>query len=833
VPIWARLTVLVAGARSTSSLALFLSTESGSTVHLGVPLSTYFVLTATFTLLGLGLIAGTERDDRASWLGGLLMLIGTPLATPLLLAMADPIMRWLVDIRPEALMGVFLWRFLAEFPSELGGRPGRLAWYAAGLAGAVGAACATVNAAAIWLPRGDPSRWWAPLLATTSSGLYWPLVFGAAVSGFPLLLWRSHVAAGADRRRALIFVGGLIAGLTPFALEVTVEEVWPAYKALVRQPAASLWIGALIFGSLGVVPLVTAYSVLFDRVVEVRVVLRLALQYALARYTVMAVTLVPFLALTVFLVRHRNEALVAILASGPRPILLGASAGLGLVALRLRTAWLDAVDRRYFREPYDAERVLARVVDDLSGGTPSEIAAQIGRELTRALHANAELFLADEGRAALHHVGDRLPSLDLSARLAELVTVDQRPMDVDLDHSASPLRRLPSAERHWLREGGFSLLVVIRRAGGGVAGILGLTPKRSGLEYSADDRRFLTTVASAAGLALDRVRLRTGEAPAEEPPARECRSCSRLESIATERCACGGTLVMASVPRVLRGVFRIEQRIGAGGMGVVYRAVDLNLRRDVAIKALPRVTPEHVARLRREARAMAVITHPNLAVIHGVETWQGTPFLVQEYLAGGTLARRLAEERMLLDDVFDIGITLAGLLDHLHRSGVVHCDIKPSNIGFTREGVIKLLDFGLARVFMDPQAQRDASTTAVGRGTDPVSSSQTVGPFGTPQFMSPEAVRGERPTPLFDLWALSVVLFEAVAGRRPFEGADGGAVFARILGGRTIDIRETRSDLPDAVVEFFEAALALDASRRPKDARSFGSRIRALRSGNA
>jgi hypothetical protein len=88
VPIWARLTVLVAGIRSTSSLALFLSTESGSTVHLGVPLSTYFVLTTSFTLPGLGLIAGTERDDRASWLGGLLTLIGAPLATPLLLAMA-------------------------------------------------------------------------------------------------------------------------------------------------------------------------------------------------------------------------------------------------------------------------------------------------------------------------------------------------------------------------------------------------------------------------------------------------------------------------------------------------------------------------------------------------------------------------------------------------------------------------------------------------------------------------------------------------------------------------------------------------------------------------
>src|SRR5207253_8576282 len=132
----------------------------------------------------------------------------------------------------------------------------------------------------------------------------------------------------------------------------------------------------------------------------------------------------------------------------------------------------------------------------------------------------------------------------------------------------------------------------------------------------------------------------------------------------------------------------------------------------VAIKTLPRVSPEHAMRLRREARAMAAVQHRHLALIYGVETWRGTPLLVVEYLDGGTLADRLKAGPLAIDGVRELGISLCGALHSMHRSGVLHRDIKPSNIGFTREGVPKQLDFGLA-MLANQTAWLDAVTTHV------------------------------------------------------------------------------------------------------------------------
>ena len=280
----------------------------------------------------------------------------------------------------------------------------------------------------------------------------------------------------------------------------------------------------------------------------------------------------------------------------------------------------------------------------------------------------------------------------------------------------------------------------------------------------------------------------------------------------------------SSVPYHLRGVFLLAERIGRGGMGVVYRAVDVNLRRDVAIKALPRVTPRDISRLRREARAMASLSHPNLAIIHGVETWRGLPFLVEEYLAGGTLAARIALKRLSPGEALDIGITLADVLRDMHSVGIIHCDIKPSNVGFTKQGVPKLLDFGLARalkqlpVAADPPSSGSVAQSATG-----------VAWFGTPRYMSPEAASGARPTPMFDLWALSVLLYEAVSGKVPFEGHDAAATFARVLGARASDIREWRPDTPKGFAAFLNDSFEKDPAKRPADAEAVGAALRRLR----
>jgi serine/threonine-protein kinase len=378
---------------------------------------------------------------------------------------------------------------------------------------------------------------------------------------------------------------------------------------------------------------------------------------------------------------------------------------------------------------------------------------------------------------------------------------------------------LPDAERAWIQQGRYELLLPIRSRNGAAAGLLAFTGKRSELPCSSTDRRSIGALATPLSLAIENDRLRRGPDPTITVPARECHACSRLYAAGTTRCSCGGPLGEAAVPHVLRGVFEFERRIGSGGMGVVYRATDLNLKRTVAIKTLPRLTSRHAAHLTREAQAMASLNHVNLAVIYGIESWRNTPFLIEEYLAGGTLVDRLRNGPMPIAEALSLGATLAGVVEHLHLSGIIHCDIKSSNIGFSQAGVIKLLDFGIAYLLRD--ASDAVTATLTERDDDNGALSVIVtkrGVIGTPAYMSPEAASGAAPAPSFDLWSLSVVLFEVIAARRPFVGGTAEEVLLEIARGARPDLRSLRSDCPSSVAMLFDRILAPDAHKRPRTA---------------
>jgi hypothetical protein len=820
LPIWARVVMGVALLQTAVSLAIYLSDQFSAQVPLPVPAWVYALLSTAFGVCGLGLVAGNRNDSRAAWLGGSFALIAAPLAAKLVDG-ADTV-RWMALVRPQVFIGAFLWQFLARFPSALSGPPRKLIRIATAAAAGVGILCVVPAVQTAWLAsQWPPPAWTSILFANRPGRVNWLLVLAAAAPVLPLLVWRVRVASGDDRQRLELFIRGLIAGVAPFTLEVLVEETWPAYMRLAHSPAVEPWIGGVIFGALGVVPFITAYSVLFDRVFQIRVVLRMAIQYALARYTIIAATLIPFAALAALVFARRDEPLAALM-NGARPLMLGGAGGLGLVALRLGSTWRDALDRRYFREAYDAREVLTHVLSGLRADSVEELARGVRDELERALHAGAEVFIADDAGTNLVDVAGRLWPLATSTALVQFVHADAAPMRVDMTTKESAWSRLPKTEREWIEEGPFALLIALRDASGGLMGMLALTSKRSGLEYSAADRDLLSSVASAVGLVVESLRRRSAGPSAPEPRARECTTCSRLSPSDARRCSCGGEFREANIPHVLRGVFRVEQRIGAGGMGVVYRAVDVNLRREVAIKALPRVNQDEIARLRREARSMAAVEHANLAVIYGIETWNGLPFLIEEYLAGGTLAGRLKAGPLSFSEALDLGITIADVLRDLHAAGIVHCDIKPGNIGFTAQGVVKLLDFGLARVLRDARATDMASTR---------SASQPIpqGWFGTPHYMSPEAARGERARPSFDLWALGVVLYQAVSGRLPYEGDDAISVLAHVARHAPPSVRTEEPDVPEGFAAFLEEALAGDAARRPPTAAAFGEALRRLR----
>jgi serine/threonine protein kinase len=208
--------------------------------------------------------------------------------------------------------------------------------------------------------------------------------------------------------------------------------------------------------------------------------------------------------------------------------------------------------------------------------------------------------------------------------------------------------------------------------------------------------------------------------------------------------------------------YEILAPLGAGGMGEVYRARDDRLDRDVAVKVLPERladTANALARFEREAKALAALSHPNLVAIFDVGTEQGISFAVMELLVGETLLECLRKAALPLDRVLTIGAAIAEGLAAAHSRGVIHRDLKPANIFLTSCGLVKVLDFGLARVAnAEPTAQTAAYVTVVGQI------------MGTVGYMSPEQARGEIPDGRGDIFSLGCVVFEMATGRRAFPG---------------------------------------------------------------
>lgn len=219
--------------------------------------------------------------------------------------------------------------------------------------------------------------------------------------------------------------------------------------------------------------------------------------------------------------------------------------------------------------------------------------------------------------------------------------------------------------------------------------------------------------------------------------------------------------------------YRILGQIGAGGMGVVYRAHDERLDRDVAIKVLPPGTLADESarkRLRKEALALAKLNHPNIATIHDFDTQDGNDFLVMEHVSGVTLAEKLASGALPEREVVSIGTQIAQTLEDAHEQGIVHRDLKPGNVMVTARGRVKLLDFGLAKVLRPSDTAATESMPELG------------GPGGTLPYMAPEQFRGSMPDARSDIYALGVVLYEMATGQRPFTGTVATALIADILG---------------------------------------------------
>ena len=265
------------------------------------------------------------------------------------------------------------------------------------------------------------------------------------------------------------------------------------------------------------------------------------------------------------------------------------------------------------------------------------------------------------------------------------------------------------------------------------------------------------------------------------------------------------------------GHYDVTALIGEGGMGQVYQATDTKPDRDVTLKVLPQAftdDPDRLARFEREAKVLASLNHPNIAAIHGLEESDGIRALVLELVEGPTLADRIAQGPIAVDEALPIAKQIAEALEAAHEAGVIHRDLKPANIKVRTDGMVKVLDFGLAKAF-EPEAG------SVGASMSPTISltaaaTQMGMVIGTAAYMAPEQAKGLTVDKRADIWAYGAVLFEMLTGKKLFEAGDVSEMLASVLV-KDPDISSMGTHIPDHIRSVVRRCLVKDPLNRLRD----------------
>jgi tRNA A-37 threonylcarbamoyl transferase component Bud32 len=609
-----------------------------------------------------------------------------------------------------------------------------------------------------------------------------------------------------ERRRVRVVVAGLgvswmvaIPGL--FALNMGANHP-------LARPFLHPVLGPLLIIITFVFPCALTYAVLRHRVFDVRVIVRQGLQYALARRALLLVVPVLALLLMLDLLAHGQQTLADVLRS--RGLVYGAIAALALLAHSKRQAWLDALDRRFFRDRYDAQRLLRAVVDDLrTTGSFEGGAAQVAAKVQAALHAEfVAVYVKHPGEAPFTAItaspaGSMPPPLAGDAKFIGMIRLLNAPWHISAAIALG--QHLPPHESALLRDYRLDLLVPIAIADGQREALLALGPKRSEEPYSGEDLDMLASIASSLALLLERPQI----SAAAEEAFLECPDCGLCYDLGAATCSeHSSSLVTVHVPRMLNGRYRLERCIGRGGMGSVYAALDTALERRVAAKLIREDlmgSPSAAERFRREAKAAAAFTHPNVVTVHDFGLTTARAFLVMELLEGRSLREELQRMRRIPPDrLLKILQGVSSALESAHRRNLIHRDLKPENVFLAQAEsgeVTKVLDFGLAKTIREDTCITTDTSSGVLIGTLP--------------YMSPEQLQGGTPGPAFDLWALSVVAYECLTGVLPFAATTRVEWTQAVIHGRFTPLRAHLPEAPDLWQQFFAAALAVGLQRRP------------------
>ena len=793
----ARLVLGLAGAQAACGLgAVAVALVNGHAAATRIP---QIVLALAFLIAGVLFGAATRRDPRSVWLLASMAtgasafaraaLAGVPAASPSL----DVLFRGLF---PEAFAPAMLWQFAVEFPhvrrftgfDVVARRATAGVWL-------LGSVLFFVNVLAAYgvvtddvsglLRRDDPGN------------AFWHLFAVAFLAAVTTVFVRSRRAPPAERRRVARFASAVAAGTMPFLLCGVARLVVPPIDAwFVAAGARRLWIDVVVVGTLTAAPILSLAVAVLDRPFARQASLYPSRE-RVARGSLTALLVAPLAVLLAAAYQARHVA-IADVASDRRAWLLLASAAAGCLLLPNRAGLFDWL-RGFRRTPDHRERLADAVERVRLARGRREIAVVTARAVCDAVRAGSARLLIESGDGSFTDSFGQVTPLRADAAVTRILRESRTALDLAPEHTLRAL--LPAADRDWIAENGLHLVVPLEHRDGTIAAVLAVGAKEDGGAFDRRDRWLVTTLTSAAAGAWDAAAAaaeNTTPSPGDvadsagDEAAFECVACGIVAGAKPLPCGCDDPPALASLPHRLAAKFLIERRIGSGAMGVVYLARDTTLGREVALKTLPDLRDDGVRRLREEAHAMAALNHEALATLYGLERWRRTPVLVVEYFPNGTLARRLAGGAMPAPAVVDIGVRLAEGLRYMHANGVLHRDVKPSNIAVASSGAPKLLDFGLATVI------GAASRGAVLRGH----------PAGTPAYLAPEARAGATPGPGFDLWALSVVLLEAAIGWNPFAAARPARTLRRAL---YVDLANISAPAPAAatvLTAFFARALA-------------------------
>ena len=651
-----------------------------------------------FGVGGVVLLAGGGRDPRLPLLGGLFVTIGSAFAATLMPSSgASPggtLIAVFRPLLPEAFLPLMLWRFVRQFPVDIQRRRARrVASVLVDVSFGVGAILFTTNAI------GGLGDWTmpAPLKAlcdllerNDAESVYWPLLFAIGAPAIPFLLWKTRLETYEDRRRVMLFVGALAVGLTPFLVAVVATPFVPALRdGLVQQR-----VGIVLYAALASIVPITAYSVAVDRVMNLQFLIRTTLKYATARYAVWALSLGP-IAYVGFDIYANQQLTIAQYFERSRPVEPLALSAVGLVTLTLRQHLLCAIDRWFLVEPFDQSQTLARLEQRCRmAGSLRGVTEALSAELSRGLSAPsvAVLLVNDDGSELVPVQGTTRP-IRRDSTLLDVLRSTRGDVPLDSHALGSIGRLLLPADRKWLHDADAHLLAPLVGSTGMLLGVVVIGEARTGFPYSVPHFALVTAACGRAAMQIENRRLRGRVAdksgqPSDpsnqgldwrDEPAVYCPGCSLVWSPETRQCSCGTAAAVAALPLFIHGKFRLERLVGAGGMGVVYLAVDMVLDRKVAIKTLPSLRSESAERLHREARTMAMVLHPNLALIYGTEQWRGSNGAAHrcwsssiwpgERSVTGSVA---ADPPVSYARAIELGIVLADVLDRVHTAGVLH-----------------------------------------------------------------------------------------------------------------------------------------------------------------